>query len=118
MKPIVVVVSLIVAVCLVLTISIFPVGAEERSGKDLFQILCEACHPDGGNKYFPEYTLHRKDLEENGFGTPETIVKKMRNPGELSPHVNKLSVMKKFDEKALSDKDAYKIAEYILNTFR
>ena len=62
--------------------------------------------------------MHRKDLEANGFGTPETIVKKMRNPGELSPHANKLSVMKKFDEKALSDKDAYKIAEYILNTFR
>ncbi len=118
MKRNVEVVPLIIAVCLVLTISSFLAGAEELSGKDLFQRLCEACHPGGGNKYFPEYTLHRKDLEANGFDTPEAIVKKMRNPGELSPHSNKLSVMKKFDEKILSDKDAYKIAEYILNTFR
>jgi cytochrome c6 len=118
MKRIVVVVSLIVAISLILTISSFQAGAKERSGKDLFQTFCEVCHPDGGNKYFPEYTLHRKDLEANGFDTAEAIVGKMRNPGALSPHANKLSVMRKFDEKTLSDKDAYKIAEYVLNNFK
>jgi cytochrome c553 len=53
MKRIVVVVSLIGAVCLILTISSFRAGAEELSGKTLFQTLCGTCHPDGGNKYFP-----------------------------------------------------------------
>ncbi len=81
----------------------------KKSGEALFKENCSPCHADGGNIINPQKTLHKKDLDANRIKKPADIVKKMRNPGPG---------MTKFDEKTISDKDAKKIAEYILKTFK
>ncbi len=83
--------------------------AEKKGGEQLFKENCSPCHADGGNVINPKKTLHKKDLDANKIKKPEDIVKKMRNPGPG---------MTKFDEKTVSNKDAKKIAEYILKTFK
>lgn len=83
--------------------------AGENTGKELFEKLCANCHPDGGNKIKPEKSLYRKRLESYGIKTKEDIVNIMRNPGKG---------MRKFTEEKLSNQDAQKIAEYILETFK
>jgi len=80
-----------------------------KSGEELFKENCASCHPDGGNIINPKKTLHKKDLEANKIKTPEDIIGKMRNPGEN---------MTQFDKTMISDKDAGKIAKYILKTFK
>ncbi|MCL5021973.1 MAG: c-type cytochrome [Nitrospirae bacterium] len=90
----------------------------EKSGKDLFAQNCSGCHPDGGNILNPRKTLHGKDLEANNIKTPRDIVKKMRNPGPDPTHPQDWAGMRMFDEKAISDDDALKIANYILETFK
>jgi cytochrome c6 len=67
------------------------------------------CHPDGGNKIKPDKSLFRKSLEAHGLKTTDDIVNVMRNPGKG---------MKKFTEEKLSDEDAKKVADYILETFK
>ncbi|MGE5894818.1 MAG: c-type cytochrome [bacterium] len=89
-----------------------------KSGETLFQENCAVCHPAGGNILNPTKTLFTRDLEKNGIQTPQDIVRKMRNPGAFSTHPQEWSGMKMFDEKAITDEDALKIAEYILSTFR
>ncbi len=54
-------------------------------------------------------TLHEKDLKAHGITNASQIVGKMRNPGPG---------MTKFDKKTISDKDANKIAKYLLKTFK
>ena len=80
-----------------------------KTGEALFKEHCAVCHPDGGNIIDPKDTLHGKDLKVHKITKPADIVKKMRNPDPG---------MTKFDKKTLPDKDAKKIAEYILKTFK
>jgi cytochrome c6 len=80
----------------------------EKTGEALFKQNCSVCHVNGGNIINPQKPLHKKEREANGVKTSGDIIKKMRNPGPG---------MTKFDKKTISDKDAKKIAEYILKTF-
>ena len=82
--------------------------AEENDGEELFKKHCALCHPNGNNIIRPNKTLSKKDLEQYGIKTPEAIVELMRNPG---------SGMLKFTKETLSDEDAKKIAEYVLEEF-
>jgi len=84
-------------------------GNAGKSGEDLFKEHCAVCHPEGDNIIKPNKTLHKKDREANGVKTAKDIMGKMRNPGEG---------MTKFDKNTVPDKDARKIAEYILKTFK
>lgn len=78
-------------------------------GEQAFMKNCAVCHVKGGNIITSAKTLQRKDLNANGIKTPADIIKKMRNPGPG---------MTRFDEKAIPDKAAAEIAEYILKTFK
>lgn len=80
-----------------------------KSGEELFMIHCSGCHPNGGNVKYPQKSLDRMTLAANGITTPAGIVAKMRHPGPG---------MKPFDREAVSDADARKVAEYILDTFK
>ncbi len=82
--------------------------SEKPTGEQLFQQHCSECHAGGENKINPEKTLKSDHLKGHGVTTPGAIVSIMRNPGPG---------MKKFDENIVPDKDARKIAEYILKTF-
>ena len=83
------------------------VGAEQ-TGEALFKQNCAICHVNGGNIVNAQKPLHKKEREANGVKTAADIIKRMRNPGPG---------MTMFDEKTISNKDAHKIAEYILKTF-
>lgn len=83
--------------------------AEENSGQELYEKLCAICHPNGGNIIKPDKTLFRKSLEAHDIKTSDDIVNVMRNPGKG---------MKKFTEEKLSNENAKKIAEYVLETFQ
>lgn len=83
--------------------------ADQNRGEALFRQLCSSCHPDGGNVTDPERSLHGSALRRNRLNSRDDIVRVMRNP---------ISRMIRFDEKAVSDKDALVIADYILKTFR
>ncbi len=83
--------------------------AAAKSGEELFKTHCAVCHPDGGNVVNPSKTLHKKDRDANGVKKAADIIKKMRNPGPG---------MTQFDKKTISDKEAQKIAQYILKTFK
>jgi cytochrome c6 len=78
-------------------------------GADTYKAKCAMCHPDGANIMKKEKTLHKKDLETNKLKTVKDLVAYMRNPGPG---------MTKFDAKALPEKDAREVAEYILKTFK
>jgi cytochrome c6 len=82
---------------------------EGKTGEALFKQHCEICHLSGGNIINPSFTLHKKELAAHGITKPGDIINKMRNPGPG---------MTKFDEKTISDADAKKIAEYIIDTFK
>lgn len=83
-------------------------GATGQSGEALFKQHCAVCHVNGGNIVNPQKTLSKKDRETNNVKSVQDILKKVRNPGPgMTP----------FDKKTLPDKDARKIAEYILKTF-
>ncbi len=79
------------------------------SGQELFNRHCVACHKDGGNIVNPKRTLKKTDLAQNGIKDSQGFVKYLRNPG---------AAMTRFDQKALPDKDAKAIAEYVLKTFK
>jgi cytochrome c6 len=78
-------------------------------GKAEFDKHCASCHPNGGNVVNPKKPLGKKALAANGIKTEKDIVAKMRNPGPGMTH---------FDAKALPDKEATAIAQYILKTFK
>jgi cytochrome c6 len=79
------------------------------SGEDIFKAKCMACHPNGGNIMKKEKSLSGKDLAANKLNTTKAMVKYLRNPGPG---------MTKFDAKALPDKDAKAVAEYVLKAFK
>jgi cytochrome c6 len=79
------------------------------SGEAQFKEHCAVCHPDGGNIINPAKTLHKKDLDANGINKPADIIAKMRNPGPG---------MTQFDKKAIPDKEAQTIADYILKSLK
>ncbi len=80
----------------------------EQSGEALFKQHCAICHVNGGNIVNAQKPLFKKEREANGIKTAADIIQRMRNPGPG---------MTMFDEKTISNKDAHKIAEYILKTF-
>lgn len=84
-------------------------AAAKGNGEAQFKKRCASCHPDGGNIVNPAKTLKKQDLDTNKIKGVQGIVKYLRNPG---------SGMPKFDAKALPDKDAKDVAEYILKTFK
>ena len=114
--------SLLSIVIISIFVCAFSLGAQDESaehpGRQLFINNCSPCHPDGDNIINPQKTLRKKDLDANKITTAEDIVKKMRNPGPFPTHPQDWAGMKMFDQKAISDQDAYKIADYILKTFK
>jgi cytochrome c6 len=78
-------------------------------GKKEFEEHCAVCHPNGGNIINPAKSLGRKALAASGVKNAKDIIAKMRKPGPgMTP----------FDKKAVSDKEARAIAEYMLKTFK
>jgi len=84
-------------------------GKTANKGEELFRQHCMACHADGGNIINPQKTIGKEALKARGITDWKGIVKVMRNPGPG---------MTKFDAKAVPDKDAKLIADYILKTFK
>jgi cytochrome c6 len=78
-------------------------------GKKEFEEHCAVCHPNGGNIMNPAKTLGKKELAASGVKSAKDIIAKMRKPGPG---------MTAFDKKAVSDKEAKAIAEYIMKTFK
>ena len=76
--------------------------AAEPTGEELFKAKCAACHPNGGNIMNPKETL-------KGIKDAKKITKKIRAGG---------GGMTAFDAKAISDKDAKLIADYVIKTFK
>jgi cytochrome c6 len=110
MKRICLVVAAVVVSLIIFAVACYAEkAAKEKSGEELFKQHCAVCHQDGGNIIDPKDTLHRKDLKAHKITKPADIVKIMRNPGQG---------MTKFDKKTIPDKDAQKIAQYILKTFK
>jgi len=105
------IVHLIAAVLLFLIPGVLAAAGSEdgKSGEGLFKEHCAVCHPDGGNIVNPNKTLHKKDREANRVMTAADIISKMRKPGEG---------MLQFDKNSISDRDAARIANYILDTFK
>jgi cytochrome c6 len=83
--------------------------AKGKTGKELFEQHCVVCHPNGDNIINPQFTLHKKDLDAHGVKKPADIIAKMRNPGPG---------MTQFDKGTIPDRDAKKMADYILKTFK
>lgn len=81
----------------------------KQTGENLFNENCKKCHRNGGNIINPKKTLYSEVLASNNIRTPEDIVYIMRNPGKGMP---------RFDENRIPDRDARKIGEYILQTFK
>jgi cytochrome c6 len=94
----------IVAVTLMFSVSLLAsvAFAAEPTGEELFKAKCAACHPNGGNIIKPSETL-------KGIKDPRKITAKIRKGG---------GGMTAFDAKAVSDKDAKLIADYIIKTFK
>ena len=88
------------------------------TGETLFKANCASCHPDGDNILNRKKTLHKADREANNILTAEDIIQKMRNPGPATTHPQEWAGMKMFDKDKISDDDALKIANYILETFK
>lgn len=80
-----------------------------KKGEELFKQHCMSCHADGGNIINAQKTIGKEALKARGITNWKGIVKAMRNPGPG---------MTKFDAKAVPDKDAKLIADYILKTFK
>jgi cytochrome c6 len=94
-----------------LLLSICPVPARSASlpGEAAFLANCSQCHPSGGNTIAPAKNLRVVTLQANGIRTVQDIVQTMRRPGPGMPP---------FDSKALTERQAREIAEYILATFK
>ncbi len=79
-----------------------------KTGAALFKQRCASCHPNGGNVFKAEKTLHKAVLSANNLANADALVKYVRKPGQGMP---------KFSERSLPDPEARKIAEYVLKTF-
>lgn len=104
-------------ICLV-CLSAKGAAAAEGTGEALFRANCSACHPDGDNILNRNKSLRKADREANGIFTAEDIINKMRNPGPAPTHPEEWAGMQIFDKNKISDEDAQKIANYILQTFK
>jgi cytochrome c6 len=82
--------------------------ASNDIGEARFKALCAMCHPNGENVINPKKTLHKAVRESNGVKTADDIVKFMRKPGPG---------MTIFNEKAVPQKEAQAIADYVIKTF-
>lgn len=82
--------------------------SDDNDGQALFQQHCAVCHPGGGNIINPLKSLDGETLAANGIETVGDIVDNMRQPGPG---------MTRFDKGLLSDRDAGRIAEYILQSY-
>ena len=82
---------------------------EKIDGEKEFKEHCASCHPDGKNIVNPKKPLSKASLASHGIKADKDIVAKMRNPGPG---------MTKFDAKAVPDKEAKAIAEYVLKAFK
>ena len=104
---------LFVAVIVIMLCSLSIAAAEDNTkalpGEKMFAQHCAVCHPQGGNIVNPQKALGKNALAANKIKTEEDVIKLLRNgaPG-----------MPKFDENAISKKDAQEIARYILKTFK
>jgi cytochrome c6 len=102
-----------VVLIVVMLCSVSIAAAEDNTkampGEKLYAQHCAVCHPQGGNIVNPKKTLGKNALAANNIKTEADISKLLRNgaPG-----------MPKFDENAISKKDAQEIARYILKTFK
>jgi len=94
----------IIAVTLMFSISLLASAAlaAEPTGEELFKAKCAACHPNGGNIMKPKETL-------KGIKDAKKITAKIRKGG---------GGMTAFDAKAISDKEAKLIADYVIKTFK
>lgn len=102
--------TILLAVCLSATTGFCDTKKGEKiDGKKEFEEHCAVCHPNGGNTINAQKPLHRKSLGANGVKRAKDIIAKMRNPGPG---------MTRFDEKAISNKEAQAIAEYVMKTFK
>ena len=90
------------------SIGLNSVEATEKTGEQLFTEHCAVCHAEGGNIINPKKTLLKKDLFANNIKTADDVIKTIRKPGPG---------MTAFDVKAISDKEARKIADYIFKKF-
>jgi len=79
------------------------------SGEKLYALHCASCHPGGSNTITPSKTLKTADLQGGMITSPEDIIQKMRNPGPGMP---------RFTKAMIPEKEARRIARYILKTFR
>jgi cytochrome c6 len=84
-------------------------AAKASQGEQAFVKNCAVCHANGGNIVNTAKPINKKALEARGIKKPADIVRQMRNPGPG---------MTRFDEKAIPDKEARAIAEYILKMFK
>ncbi|MCD4688217.1 MAG: c-type cytochrome [Desulfuromonadaceae bacterium] len=80
----------------------------DNDGQALFQKHCAVCHPGGGNIINPSKTLDGETLVANGITTVGDIVDNVRQPGPG---------MTRFSKDQLSDREAGRIAEYILQSY-
>jgi cytochrome c6 len=78
------------------------------NGEEIFAQHCAGCHPNGDNTINPQKTLHKKDLAANNIEGPGDIVSRMRNPGVGMP---------RFSPNVITNKDAGKVADYVLSKF-
>lgn len=99
----------VLAICSLATAGLCDSKGGKINAKKDFEEHCAVCHPNGGNTINPQKTLNRKSLEASGIKSAKDIIGKIRNPG---------TGMTKFDEKAISNKEAKAIAEYVLKTFK
>jgi cytochrome c6 len=100
----------VLAAAVLLVLHGYAVPASKATpGEQAFEKNCTVCHKDGGNIINPAKTLHKKDLEANGITKPSDIIAKMRTPGPG---------MTKFDRKAIPDRTARAIADYVLKSFK
>lgn len=84
-------------------------SGDRASGAELFALHCASCHPDGGNTINPSRTLRRDVLRANNIVTPGDIVERIRKPGPGMP---------RFSPAVIPDRDALRIAEHVLASFR
>ena len=84
-------------------------AAGSKIGEAEFKEHCAACHAGGGNIINPKKTLSKMDREKNGIMNAKDIIKIMRKPGVG---------MAMFNENVLPEKEAIKIADYIISAFK
>jgi cytochrome c6 len=83
-------------------------GIDLTEGKRLFLKHCAVCHPNGQNVVNPEKKLIKKDLDKNGLGTIDSLVRYMLNPGQGMPKLV-------HENEEITKDQATEVAAYIVN---